>query len=701
MIILLSLLLLVLPSSANLTFNFTSFNPNNHELSYYGDAAPSNPVIQLTRNQQDKEMHWSTGRVTYQKLFQLWDNDSGEVADFTTRFSFTINSGDQPVYGDGIAFFLAPEGFQLPPKQEGSGIGLVGGDQVLNSTLNPFIAVEFDTYKNDWDPDGDHVGININSMVSVKNMTWSSSVYNGQKNVARVSYNSSEKRLSVAFTGFDQSGVFTQRFSQVVDLKKYLPEYVTIGFSASTGEYFEIHTLHSWDFNSILPTDDEIIGPNPVGSDITMNSSAPSPSIPEIAMNPVYESQRRFKVVVGVGIGLGFSVCALITGFFMFGCLKKRRIILHEKDTPEFEIETGPKKYSYKELALATKNFSEGEKIGQGGFGGVYKGFLKETNCHVAVKKISSGSKQGIKEYAAEVKTISRLRHKNLVQLIGWCHEGKELLLVYEFMANGSLDSHLFKGSSLLTWSMRYNVARGLASALLYLQEEWEQCVLHRDIKTSNIMLDSSFNPKLGDFGLARLVDHEKGCQTTILAGTMGYMAPECVLTGKAGKESDVYSYGVVALELASGKKPIDPMAKDGHRRLVDHVWDLYGRGLISQVADSKLEGDFDEGEMECLITVGLWCAHPDPNVRPTIKQAIQVLNFEAPLPNLPKTVPTPTFSTTPITMSAFWASPLVDLTGSGRDYTVCSSSSDEVKLYKRTNSSSGSSSTSFIDDTQ
>ncbi|XP_023763013.1 L-type lectin-domain containing receptor kinase IX.1 [Lactuca sativa] len=704
MIIILSLLLVVLPSSANLIFNFTSFNPNNHELSYYGDAAPSNPVIQLTRNQQDKEMHWSTGRVTYQKLFRLWDKDSGELADFTTRFSFTINSGDQSVYGDGIAFFLAPDGFKLPPKQEGSGIGLVGADHVLNSTLNPFIAVEFDTYRNDWDPPGDHVGININSMVSVKNVTWSNLVANGQRNVARVSYNSSAKRLSVAFTGFDQTGVFTQRLSQLVDLKEYLPEYVSIGFSASTGDYFEIHTIHSWDFNSSLPTHDEIIGP--IGSEISINSSAPSPSVVTLLQPVLHQSQRQFKVVLGIGLGLG--LCALISGFFMFGCLKKRRIIFQKRDeedvfgdTKEYEIETGPKKFSYKQLALATKNFSEGEKIGQGGFGGVYKGFMRETNSYVAVKKISSGSKQGIKEYAAEVRTISQLRHKNLVQLVGWCHEGKELLLVYEFMSNGSLDSHLFKGSFLLTWAMRYNVARGLASALLYLQEEWEQCVLHRDIKTSNIMLDSNFNAKLGDFGLARLVDHEIGCQTTILAGTMGYMAPECVLTGRAGKESDVYSYGVVALELASGKKPIDPMAKDCHRRLVDHVWDLYGRGMLSHVADPKLESDFDEGEMECLITVGLWCAHPDPKVRPTIKQAIQVLNFEAPLPNLPKTVPTPTFSATPITMSAFWSSPLVDLTGSGRDYTMCSSSSDEVKSSKHTGSSSASSSASFVDDTQ
>ena len=134
----------------------------------------------------------------------------------------------------------------------------------------------------------------------------------------------------------------------------------------------------------------------------------------------------------------------------------------------------------------------------------------------------------------------------------------KDLLLIYEFMPNGSLDSHLYGGNSFLTWPGRYNIALGLTSALLYLQEEWEQCVIHRDIKSINIMLDSSFNAKLGDFGLARLVDHDKGSQTTFIAGTRGYIAPEYFTSGKANKESDIYSFGVVLLEIATRRKTVD-----------------------------------------------------------------------------------------------------------------------------------------------
>lgn len=307
---------------------------------------------------------------------------------------------------------------------------------------------------------------------------------------------------------------------------------------------------------------------------------------------------------------------------------------------------TGPKRFAYKDLAMATDNFSEEGKLGQGGFGGVYKGFLAELNMEIAVKKISSSSNQGKKEYISEVKTISRLRHRNLVQLVGWSHKQESFLLVYEYMHNGSLDHHLFRRKSHLSWPVRYKIIRGLASGLLYLHEEWEQCVVHRDIKSSNVMLDLNFNAKLGDFGLARFVDHGLGShsQTTVLAGTLGYMAPECLITSRASKESDVFSFGVVALELASGRKAVEPRAEEEEVSLVNWGWKMYGKERILEVADATLNGEYEKEEMKCLITVGLWCAHPDHNSRPSIRQAIQVLNFEAPLPSLPSHMPLPSY---------------------------------------------------------
>ncbi|KAF9611871.1 hypothetical protein IFM89_036654 [Coptis chinensis] len=227
---------------------------------------------------------------------------------------------------------------------------------------------------------------------------------------------------------------------------------------------------------------------------------------------------------------------------------------------------------------------------------------------------------------------------------MGWCHERGEFLLVYEFMPNGSLDAHLFSKSNHLTWAVRYKIALGIATALLYLHEEWEKCVIHRDIKSSNVMLDSGFNAKLGDFGLARLMDHELGPQTTGLAGTLGYLAPEYIRTGKASKESDVFSFGVVALEIACGKKSANPMEEESQIGLVEWVWDIYGRGNLVSAVDEKLLLDFDVNQVECLMTVGLWCAHPDHSRRPSVRQAIQVLHFESKLPDLPPKMPVPLY---------------------------------------------------------
>ncbi|KAA8545680.1 hypothetical protein F0562_020869 [Nyssa sinensis] len=663
----------------NLSFNFTSFNPNMHDITYLGDASPSGQVIQLTRNRKNEGLDQSSGRATYYKQMQLWDKASGNLTDFTTHFSFIIDSQHSNATADGIAFFLAPYGFPLPDPQEGRGLGLVSRDQILNSTLYPFVAVEFDTYPNlPTDPPYNHVGIDISSMKSNKTMPWSNRILSGERNNASISYNSSTKVLKVVFTDFPGNTTVLKHLYFQVDLRKVLPEWVIFGISAATGnEAFEIHTLLSWYFSSSLQIE---------------NVTSPTDLRPPTP-NPEQNRTNKRKVVLVLVLGLVLGACVLISGLgwlYWYFSSRKRRTRVEKKDDyvlSEFENETGPKKFSYKELSIATKNFVEEEKLGEGGFGGVYRGFLKELNFDVAVKRVSRGSKQGIKEYASEVKIISRLRHRNLVQLIGWCHEERELLLVYDFMPNGSLDSHLFKENSLLTWVMRYNIARGLASALFYLHEEWEQCVLHRDIKSSNVMLDSNFNAKLGDFGLARLVDHGKGSQTTVLAGTMGYMATECLMTGKASKESDVYSYGVVALEIACGRKPINPLAKEGQIRLVDWVWDLYGMGKLLKAADAKLRGDFDEEQMECLMMVGLWCVHPDCNLRPSIKQAIQVLNFEVPLPSIPLKMPM--YSATPLNMSASSLSSSYGVTSSEGGQTQSLSSSYKIATSSAASSSS------------
>ncbi|GKB93807.1 L-type lectin-domain containing receptor kinase IX.1-like protein, partial [Tanacetum coccineum] len=458
---------------------------------------------------------------------------------------------------------------------------------------------------------------------------------------AWIRYDSASSNLSVSFTGFQNNTVIRQDgLEYTINLRRVLPEWVIFGFSAATGTLFEKNNVRSWSFDS---------------SELEVDKNNEPPLLPPIP-NPDQGNGNNSKgnnSKIGLIVGLPVVITFLGVLVLVLWRRKKKTREVEAEETGfdiemdnEFEMGTGPKRFTYHELARATGDFAENEKLGEGGFGGVYRGFLKDSNTFVAVKRVSKNSKQGIKEYASEVRIISRLRHRNLVQLIGWCHQKGELLLVYEYMENGSLDSHLFKAKSLLTWDTRYKIAHGLASALLYLHEEWEQCVLHRDIKASNVMLDSNFNAKLGDFGLAKLVDHEKGSQTTMLAGTLGYMAPECLVTGKVSKESDVFSFGVVALEIACGRKPIEYKAQENQIQLREWVWGLYGTGNLLQAVDPRLGLDFKEEEIKHLMMVGLWCAHPDSELRPSMRQVIHVLNSEASVPILPSKMPVASYLT-------------------------------------------------------
>ncbi|XP_004293018.1 PREDICTED: L-type lectin-domain containing receptor kinase IX.1-like [Fragaria vesca subsp. vesca] len=628
---LLLLLILLLPFSATpLTFNFPSFPPDvATNISMEGNAS-ADGSLRLTKSALDQVLNMSFGRATYRKNLLLRENSTGKLADFTSSFTFVIDSDNNNRSGDGLAFFLAPVGSALNTTSgQGRSLGLPVNTTLLDytqwTTEYPFVAVEFDIFPNkvvDLGVNYTHVGIDINTVRSNVTEPWNGSITAGNENNATVTYDSNKKNLSVAFTTFENGVQVIRNIHFSVDLLRYLPDVVIVGFSAATGTLTALHKINSWRFDSTSLIDE-----------ISTSKSG----------------NANIGLVVGLVVG-GIVILAVVLGLVWFLFYRKRRetngeitdddsMVLQDLNPEDFEKGTGPRKFSYNELALATNNFAQEEKLGEGGFGGVYKGFIKDMNAYVAVKKISRGSKQGLKEYAAEVSIISRLRHRNLVQLIGWCHD-KKLLLVYEFMPNGSLDAHLFKQKGLLTWEVRYKIAHGLASGLLYLHQGWEQCVLHRDIKSSNVMLDANYNAKLGDFGLARLVDHGKLSQTTVVAGTMGYMAAEYVTTGKASKETDVYSFGVVALEIACGRKPIDTRYEGKQMNMVEWVWELYGEGKIIEAADPKLCGEFDEKQMECLMIVGLWCAHPDHNSRPLIQQAIQVLDFEIPLPNLPLKMP-------------------------------------------------------------
>ncbi|XP_022988704.1 L-type lectin-domain containing receptor kinase IX.1-like [Cucurbita maxima] len=624
-------------------FSFSSF-PDSTNITFVNSAARGtvldHPSIRLTDNQIGGRINNDTGRAYFSLPIQLWDPVTNISADFTTYFEFVIlfSSERSNASAGGIAFFLASENSTSPPLNSGGGwLGLFNQSN-NGDPSNQIVAVEFDIFKDPWDPSDNHVGVDVNSIVSVANRTWSNTMVSGDILGARITYNGTLRRLDVTLKDpqVPNESITLNLTDIPIDLKENLPARVIVGFSASTGESIPIQAIRSWNFTSSL---DLIVETETVGG-------------------------KSKLWVVGLVCGLVglISVSGLVFAVWWRRTRRKQKERTEGDSDDEFEDEetgmvenvvddeefikgTGPKRFSYKELVKATNNFSEQGKLGQGGFGGVYKGFITELNMEIAAKKISSNSKQGKKEYISEVNIIGRLRHRNLVQLVGYSHERGHFLLVYEYMPNGSLDSHLFGKKPRLSWPVRFKIAHGIASALLYLHEDWEQCVVHRDIKSSNIMLDLNFNAKVGDFGLARLVDHGLRSPTTVMAGTMGYLAPESFLTSKASKESDVYSFGVVALEIACGRKTVEHHEEDEDKiSLVNWVWGLYGQGRLLEAADKALNGEFNQEEMVCLMTVGLWCAHPNQNLRASIRQAIKVLDFEAPLPKLPTQMPVPMF---------------------------------------------------------
>ncbi|XP_077212054.1 protein kinase family protein [Tasmannia lanceolata] len=329
-----------------------------------------------------------------------------------------------------------------------------------------------------------------------------------------------------------------------------------------------------------------------------------------------------------------------------------------------------PHIFSYTELYIGSNGFSEDEILGSGGFGRVYKAVLPSDGTVVAVKCVANKGEQFEKTFAAELAAVAQLRHRNLVRLRGWCVHEDQLLLVYDYMPNRSLDRILFRGGngtpSLLAWERRQSIVFGLAAALFYLHEQLETQIIHRDVKTSNVMLDSNYNARLGDFGLARWVEHEiesptiavmssfssasslsrgnnyqfRLANTSRIGGTIGYLPPESFQKRSlTTAKSDVFSFGIVVLEVVSGRRAVDLTYPDEQIVLLDWVRRLSDEGKFLNASDNRLpDGSYTLSDMQRLIHLGLLCSLNDPQSRPTMKWVMETLSSKniSELPGLP-----------------------------------------------------------------
>ncbi|XP_074272099.1 G-type lectin S-receptor-like serine/threonine-protein kinase At1g11410 [Silene latifolia] len=353
--------------------------------------------------------------------------------------------------------------------------------------------------------------------------------------------------------------------------------------------------------------------------------------------------KRLEEVLIAIGV-LTFVILISSVGFFVYQKKKRDREeelerSLWTKDAGESDSSAELPFYTRNEIALATDNFSLDKKLGEGGFGSVYKGQLRNGQ-EIAVKKLAPNSGQGIHEFKNEVRLIAKLQHRNLVKMIGCCVQGDEKMLIYEFMPNGSLDSFIFKeeNKSSLDWMKRVDIIMGIARGMLYLHQDSRLKIIHRDLKASNILLDRDMVPKISDFGMARIfVSEQKEENTTRVVGTYGYMAPEYALEGMISVKSDVFSFGVLMLEVITGRKNSGLYPDNPSINLVGHVWELWKLGSALDIVDPSLT-DPDSDEILKFMQVGLLCVQESADDRPTMSEVVFMLstNMELPSPNQP-----------------------------------------------------------------
>ncbi|CAI0407073.1 unnamed protein product [Linum tenue] len=369
-------------------------------------------------------------------------------------------------------------------------------------------------------------------------------------------------------------------------------------------------------------------------------NSSPPPPAPAGKRGRSKNTTKIAAVVIPIA---GAAVLGFI--FILFFCrrsLKRSRIpIQSQRDATDEIGNEGCLQFDFETIRVATNDFSQKSKLGEGGFGVVYKGTLSNGQ-EVAVKRLKKDSAQGHREFKNEVKLVAKLEHRNLVKLLGFCLKGGEMLLIYEFIPNASLDHFLFDVDKKkdLSWERRYKIIIGVTRGMTYLHEESRLRIIHRDLKASNILLDAEMVPKISDFGMARLFDtDETRAITNRIVGTYGYMAPEYAMHGQFSVKSDVFSFGVFVLEIVSSKKNKHIHGNSSMKDLLSYAWRNWRNGTYTNLVDPSLGNNFSGAEVARCIHIGLLCVQENVNDRPTMAAVALMLTRQSialPLPSKP-----------------------------------------------------------------
>ncbi|KAL3617138.1 L-type lectin-domain containing receptor kinase VII.1 [Castilleja foliolosa] len=608
---LLSTAILLLHLTSAVDFLFNGFHPSS-SVSLFGNATIQSRILTLTN-----DTTFSIGRSLYPTPIPTKHPNSSLPLPFSTSFIFSMAPYPGRLPGHGIVFLFIPH-TGIQGSSSAQHLGLFNFSNNGNPN-NHIFGVEFDVFENEEfnDISPNHVGIDVNSLISVNASEagyWPDDgrafrrllLNSGSNYQVWIDYVDGVVNVTMAPAGLIRPNRALISFP--VNLSDVFEDEMYVGFTAATGALIESHKILGWSFSNT----------NFSFSDRLITRGLPNFELPT---TPIHRTKAFIPGLVS-GILLIIIACSIVSFLLI---RRNMRMKKRRADMEDWELEYWPHRITYQEIESATKNFSEENVIGIGGNGKVYKGMFPG-GSEVAVKRISLESGEGVRGFVSEISSLGRLKHRTLVGLRGWCKKEKgSLILVYDYMENGSLDKRVFDDcdeNKMLGFEDRLRILKQVASGILYLHYGWESRVLHRDIKASNVLLDKEMNARLGDFGLARMHDHDKAAGTTRVVGTVGYLAPEVVTSGRASAEIDVFGYGILVLEVICGRRPIE----DGKPALVDWVWELLRKEELITAVDPRLRarGEIDEVEVEKVMHLGLLCAHPDPKARPTMRQVVK-----------------------------------------------------------------------------
>ncbi|KAM5557838.1 L-type lectin-domain containing receptor kinase VIII.1 [Rosa sericea] len=608
-----------------------SYNPrmlNDVKLLGSAKLASKTSAIQIPDESHVTDLRHQAGRAIYSSSIRLLDPHTETPASFETTFSFQFHNASSPSAeriqttqgggygngGSGLAFVIVPDEFTV--GRPGAWLAM------LNDACEDdykAIAIEFDTRLNPefGDPNDNHVGINLGTIISTETINASDVgvfLNDGSVHRAWISYNGSRRWMDIRLGSDDGSYPSKPVFSGSLDLSPYLNEYMFVGFSASTGNHTQIHSVLSWNFTSVSQAFLRVPSMETCESKIVVTET------------PRAEPPGTFLIFIAV---LALAIAVMLSLYYN----SKRRnansdsasIVLPEKKQRP-RPPNKPRSFTISEISLATRSFGELEILGGGSKGVCYRGKLSN-GCQVAVKRFSPQflNSQGLdrRRLMKEIKGISRVRHPNLVSIRGWCQDKKETMVVYEFFSNGSLDKWLF-GVGVLPWTRRFKVVRDVAEALSYLHSNQ---LAHKNLKTTNVFLDVSFRAVLGDFGFVLCGAESRKFESTVSQST------------------DVFEFGLFVLEVVGGRKRLEAeLGELEERDLLDFTWRMHEIGEMRRVVDKRMGAVINLDQAIRVLEIGLLCTLNASKGRPSMEQVVEFLCMERPIPELPQTRPAALF---------------------------------------------------------